>query len=74
MGSSFIAYGLLLLMMLKLGQPFLKRRNWSQESIDSFVIMFFGIVTTFTMHNFISGNNDEWNRSSNLYSFSTFLF
>lgn len=61
MGSGFIFYGLFLLFMMKVGGPFLIRKQWSQELIDSNTIMLFGIITTFTMHNFLGGNDIEWN-------------
>lgn len=55
MGSSFIAYGIILLIMLYLGQPWLRRINKSQEFLDSAVITAWGIVNTFTEHRW--GNN-----------------
>ena len=61
MGSSFIAYGVILALMLLLGQPWLARRNKSQEFFDSAVIAAWGyllilwrsnsrLVNTFTEH------------------------
>ncbi|KAI8992103.1 putative integral membrane protein [Mycotypha africana] len=50
MGSSFVAYGILLLMMLRVGGPWLLRNGKSQEWYDSWVIMLWGIVNTFTEH------------------------
>lgn len=50
MGSSFIAYGIILTIMLLLGQQWLTRRNKSQEFYDSTVITIWGIVNTFTEH------------------------
>ncbi|KDN44529.1 hypothetical protein K437DRAFT_224894 [Tilletiaria anomala UBC 951] len=50
MGSAFIAYCVLLLIALKAGAGWLKRRNQSQEYFDSWVILLWGIVNTFTEH------------------------
>ncbi|KAI8824009.1 uncharacterized protein EV422DRAFT_549968 [Fimicolochytrium jonesii] len=50
MGSAFIAYGSLLVLMLRVGSAWLARQNKSQEFIDSFVLMVWGIVNTFTEH------------------------
>jgi hypothetical protein len=63
MGSSFIAYGAVLAIMLLLGQEWLVRRNKSQEFFDSAVIGAWGytfrlhvsyprLVNTFTEHRF----------------------
>lgn len=48
MGSSFVAYGILLLLSLRVGAPWLLRRGKSQEWYDSLVITLWGIVNTFT--------------------------
>jgi Protein of unknown function (Ytp1)/Domain of unknown function (DUF2427) len=50
MGSSFIAYGVILLLMLFVGEKFLARQNRSQEFYDSTIITLWGIVNTFTEH------------------------
>lgn len=50
MGSSFVAYGILLLLSLRVGGPWLLRQGKSQEWYDSWVIMLWGIVNTFTEH------------------------
>lgn len=50
MGSSFIAYGYLLAIMLYFGDRFLSRRGVSQEFYDSCIITAWGIVNTFTEH------------------------
>ncbi|ORZ25423.1 hypothetical protein BCR42DRAFT_340494 [Absidia repens] len=50
MGSSFAAYGILLLLSLRVGGPWLLRRGTSPEWYDSWVIMLWGIVNTFTEH------------------------
>jgi hypothetical protein len=44
MGSSFIAYGAVMAIMLLLGQAWLARRNKSQEFFDSAVIGAWGSV------------------------------
>lgn len=48
MGSSFIAYAFIMLIMLRLGAGWLSRRKCSQEYIDCWVIMIWGIVNFFT--------------------------
>jgi len=50
MGSSFIAYGAIMAIMLYLGQAWLARRNKSQEFYDSAVIAAWGLVNSFTEH------------------------
>lgn len=50
MGSSFIAYGIIMCLMLLVGQGFLRRTNKSQEFWDSTVIAAWGCVNTFTEH------------------------
>jgi len=45
MGSSFIAYGAVLSIMLLLGQSWLMRRNKSQEFFDSVVIAAWGYIS-----------------------------
>ncbi|KAL7424243.1 hypothetical protein Q5752_001829 [Cryptotrichosporon argae] len=50
MGSAFIAYAAILVIMLHLGGAWLARRGWSQEMLDSSVIMVWGIINTFTEH------------------------
>lgn len=50
MGSSFVGYGILMLLSLRVGGPWLLRRGKSQEWYDSWVIMLWGIVNTFTEH------------------------
>lgn len=50
MGSSFVLYGVVLLIMLYVGENFLIRRNRSQEFYDSTIITLWGIVNTFTEH------------------------
>ncbi|TQB74139.1 hypothetical protein MPDQ_005043 [Monascus purpureus] len=50
MGSAFIAYGILLLIVLLVGQYWLRRTGRSQEFFDSLVIAAWGCVNTFTEH------------------------
>ncbi|KAI7849284.1 hypothetical protein BDC45DRAFT_448852 [Circinella umbellata] len=57
MGSSFVGYGILLLLSLRVGGPWLLRRGKSQEWYDSWVIMLWGIINTFTEHRW----GQDWN-------------
>ena len=50
MGSAFAAYSIILLIMLKVAVAWLQRVRCSQEFIDSWVILLWGIVNTFTEH------------------------
>ncbi|KAL1411021.1 hypothetical protein Q8F55_001966 [Vanrija albida] len=50
MGSAFIAYAAILVIMLNVGGAWLKRTGFSQEMLDSTVITVWGIVNTFTEH------------------------
>lgn len=50
MGSAFIAYGVLLTILLLVGQLWLRRTGRSQEFFDSVVIAAWGCVNTFTEH------------------------
>lgn len=50
MGSAFIAYGIILAILLLVGQGWLRRRGRSQEFFDSCVITAWGCVNTFTEH------------------------
>lgn len=50
MGSAFIAYGIVLTILLLLGQQLLKRAGRSQEFYDSCIIALWGCVNTFTEH------------------------
>jgi hypothetical protein len=50
MGSAFIAYGIILIILLLVGQLWLKRTGRSQEFFDSLVIAVWGCVNTFTEH------------------------
>ncbi|PVI02722.1 hypothetical protein DM02DRAFT_588950 [Periconia macrospinosa] len=50
MGSAFIAYGILLTIILLVGQVWLRKTGRSQEFFDSLVIAAWGCVNTFTEH------------------------
>ncbi|BGP16426.1 hypothetical protein JCM10213_004018 [Rhodosporidiobolus nylandii] len=60
MGSGFIAYACILLIMLRVGAGWLARRKVSQEYLDSWVIMVWGIINTFTEHNFLKPGQSAW--------------
>ncbi|KAF2731206.1 hypothetical protein EJ04DRAFT_443480 [Polyplosphaeria fusca] len=50
MGSAFIGYGIVLTILLLVGQYWIKRTGRSQEFFDSLVIAAWGCVNTFTEH------------------------
>lgn len=50
MGSAFTAYAVIMLIMTKCAVEWLKRRGFAQEYLDSWVILIWGIVNTFTEH------------------------
>jgi hypothetical protein len=50
MGSAFIGYGIILTILLLVGQAWLRRTGRSQEFFDSLVIAAWGCVNTFTEH------------------------
>lgn len=50
MGSAFVAYGIILTILLLNGQALLARSGRSQEFFDSLVIAAWGCVNTFTEH------------------------
>lgn len=50
MGSAFIAYGIVLTILLLLGQQALKKGGRSQEFYDSIIISVWGCINTFTEH------------------------
>ncbi len=50
MGSAFIGYGILLTIVLVVGQVWLRRTGRSQEFFDSAVIALWGVINTFTEH------------------------
>ncbi|KAL8705018.1 MAG: hypothetical protein Q9201_001863 [Fulgogasparrea decipioides] len=50
MGSAFIGYGIILTILLLVGQNWLRRTGRSQEFFDSLLIAAWGCVNTFTEH------------------------
>lgn len=50
MGSAFIGYGIILTILLLVGQIWLRRTGRSQEFFDSLIIAAWGCVNTFTEH------------------------
>ncbi|KAI4190500.1 MAG: hypothetical protein L6R41_000735 [Letrouitia leprolyta] len=50
MGSAFIGYGIVLTILLLVGQVWLRRTGRSQEFFDSLLIAAWGCVNTFTEH------------------------
>ncbi|TDL22247.1 hypothetical protein BD410DRAFT_788981 [Rickenella mellea] len=50
MGSGFIGYGIIMAIILVVGEDWVKRSGRSPEWWDSWVIMLWGIVNTFTEH------------------------
>lgn len=50
MGSAFIGYGIILTILLLVGQAWLRRSGRSQEFFDSLLIAAWGCVNTFTEH------------------------
>lgn len=50
MGSAFIAYGILMMVLLLVGQFWLRRTGRSQEFFDSLIIAIWGCINTFTEH------------------------
>ncbi|TID19364.1 hypothetical protein E6O75_ATG06702 [Venturia nashicola] len=50
MGSAFIGYGIVLTLLLLVGQGWIRRSGRSQEFFDSLVIAAWGCVNTFTEH------------------------
>ncbi|EMC97321.1 hypothetical protein BAUCODRAFT_138636 [Baudoinia panamericana UAMH 10762] len=50
MGSAFVAYGIILTILLLCGQGWLARSGRSQEFYDSIIITIWGFINTFTEH------------------------
>ena len=48
LGSGFVAYAIILLVLMRVGTKWLARRKVSQEFIDSSTILVLGIINTFT--------------------------
>ncbi|PIA16997.1 membrane protein [Coemansia reversa NRRL 1564] len=59
MGSAFMAYGVWLLLLLRLASPWLNRFGRSPELYDSVMITVWGLINTFTEHGFIE-EADGW--------------
>ncbi|KAM7203119.1 Protein of unknown function (Ytp1) domain containing protein [Rhypophila sp. PSN 637] len=59
MGSAFIAYGIVLTILLLVGQLWLRRTGRSQEFFDSVVIAAWGLVNSLTEHRW----GTEWVRN-----------
>ncbi|KAJ1678090.1 hypothetical protein EV182_004799 [Spiromyces aspiralis] len=57
MGSSFVAYAVYILLVLRLVGPWLRKFGRSPEFYDSCVIMLWGCFNTFTEHGFIEKAN-----------------
>ncbi|KAH7890976.1 hypothetical protein F5I97DRAFT_1976452 [Phlebopus sp. FC_14] len=55
MGSGFIAYGIVMALLLVVGENWVRRSGRSPEWWDSWVIILWGIVNTFTEH-----HGGEW--------------
>ncbi|KAJ2091922.1 hypothetical protein IW138_001611 [Coemansia sp. RSA 986] len=53
MGSSFLAYGVWLLLLVRVATPWLTRIGRSPELYDSALIMVWGLFNTFTEHGFV---------------------
>lgn len=70
MGSAFIGYGLLLVLMMRVGAPFLIRRKWSQEYLDAWVIMVWGVVNVSIWYLFHLAGTDLPARPSPSTTFS----
>ena len=60
MGSAFIGYGIILTILLLVGQLWIRRKGRSQEFYDSLLISAWGCVNTFTEHRWGQpwGHND----------------
>lgn len=56
MGSAFIGYGIMITILLLVGQVWLRRTGRSQEFFDSLMIAAWGCVNTFTEHSW----GEEW--------------
>jgi len=60
LGSGFVVYAVLLLILMKVGTGWLARRKVSQELIDSSTILVLGIVNTFTEVSGIHALGTNW--------------
>ncbi|KAI6778512.1 uncharacterized protein J7T54_005036 [Emericellopsis cladophorae] len=65
MGSAFIAYGILLTIILLVGQVWMRQTGRSQEFYDSAVIAAWGCVNTFTEHHWgTAWVRNDWQHTS----------
>lgn len=69
MGSAFIGYGLLMLLMLEFGKSWLVSHQVSQEYLDSWVITVWGVVNTFTEHGFFFSAGWKWSHKDFQHTF-----
>ncbi|CAG8470512.1 13603_t:CDS:2 [Funneliformis caledonium] len=56
MGSSFIAYGITTILLLRIGSEWLRSKGKSQDYFDSLIIMAWGFMNTWTEHRW----NEPW--------------
>ncbi|CAI2165768.1 1913_t:CDS:2 [Funneliformis geosporum] len=56
MGSSFIAYGMMTILLLRIGSEWLRSKGKSQDYFDSLIIMMWGFMNTWTEHRW----NEPW--------------
>jgi len=56
MGSSFIGYGIMLLLSLRFGSEWLRSKGKSQDYFDSWIITIWGFINTWTEHRW----NSPW--------------
>ncbi|GAA6064650.1 hypothetical protein JCM10212_005236 [Sporobolomyces blumeae] len=66
MGSAFIAYGFVMLVMLRFGAAYLSRWRVSQEWIDSAVLLVIGTFNVFTEKDFL-GPPTPWSHKDMLH-------
>lgn len=65
MGSAFVAYGIILTIILLVGQVWLRRSGRSQEFYDSAVLAAWGCVNTFTEHHWgTDWVRNDWQHTS----------
>ena len=50
MGSSFIAYGIFMLVLQRLGGAWMRRTKRSPDLFDNLILFLYGFVNTFTEH------------------------
>ena len=65
MGSAFVAYGSILIILLVVGQEWLSQTGRSQEFFDSAVIASWGCINTFTEHHWgTKWVKNDWQHTS----------